>query len=89
MVATLTPTLPPLLVHLDIKKERNMTNLGRELTLKVAELELDMVKMREYLVMKVKENDWHGVADAAMDMRDIENKLLGIQIAQKMLREGL
>lgn len=28
--------------------------------------------MTNYLHMKVQEQDWHGVADAAMDLRDIE-----------------
>lgn len=26
----------------------------------------------DYLLMKVDENDWHGVADAAMDLRGLE-----------------
>lgn len=26
----------------------------------------------EYLLMKVRTRDWHGVADAAMDLREIE-----------------
>lgn len=33
--------------------------------------------MIEYLNMKVAEQDWHGVADAAMDLRDIEAEHLG------------
>lgn len=28
--------------------------------------------MIKYLRMKVDEEDWHGVADAAMDLREIE-----------------
>lgn len=28
-----------------------------------------------YLQVKVKEEDWHGVADAASDIREIETKL--------------
>lgn len=28
--------------------------------------------MLDYLLMKIEEEDWHGVVDAAMDIRDIE-----------------
>lgn len=31
--------------------------------------------MVEYLKLKVEEQDWHGVADAAMDLREIEVEL--------------
>lgn len=31
--------------------------------------------MIEYLLLKVNKQDWHGVADAAMDIREIEAKL--------------
>lgn len=34
--------------------------------------ELRKKTMKEYLQMKVNEEDWHGVADAAMDLREIE-----------------
>jgi hypothetical protein len=30
--------------------------------------------MLEYLQLKVQEKDWHGVADAAMDLRDIDTE---------------
>lgn len=32
-------------------------------------------KLILYLKMKVEEEDWHGVADAAMDLREIDAKL--------------
>jgi hypothetical protein len=28
--------------------------------------------MREYLLMKIHEEDWHGVMDAAADLREID-----------------
>jgi hypothetical protein len=31
--------------------------------------------MVQYLLLKVEERDWHGVADAAMDLREMEAKL--------------
>lgn len=30
---------------------------------------------RRYLLMKVEQGDWHGVADAAMDLRELEVQL--------------
>jgi hypothetical protein len=32
-------------------------------------------RMINYLKLKVEEEDWHGVADAAMDLREIEAKI--------------
>lgn len=31
--------------------------------------------MIAYLILKINDEDWHGVADAAMDLREIEAKL--------------
>ena len=41
--------------------------------------------MIQYLDLKVKESDWHGVADAAMDLRDIESE---VKAFQSVLRGG-
>ena len=30
--------------------------------------------MLQYLLLKVRQEDWHGVADAAMDIREMEAK---------------
>lgn len=32
-------------------------------------------RMRAYLLLKVEEEDWHGVADTAMDIREIVAQL--------------
>ena len=32
-------------------------------------------RMKSYLLLKFEVGDWHGVADAAMDIREIEAKL--------------
>jgi hypothetical protein len=29
-------------------------------------------ELRRYLLLKVEQRDWHGVADAAMDIRELE-----------------
>ena len=34
----------------------------------------DIEVMIAYLLLKVKQKDWHGVADAAMDIREMEAK---------------
>ena len=34
----------------------------------------DKEVMVQYLLLKVRQQDWHGVADAAMDMREMEAK---------------
>lgn len=34
---------------------------------------------RAYLKMKVEQEDWHGVQDAASDLRDVEAELLGLE----------
>jgi hypothetical protein len=38
------------------------------------ELDKDIKIMKEYLLLKFREQDWHGVADAAMDLREMEVK---------------
>ncbi len=34
-----------------------------------------LTRMEDYLQLKARERDWHGVADAAMDIREIEAQL--------------
>lgn len=38
----------------------------------------DVEIMKEYLLLKFRESDWHGVMDAAADLRDIMSKQEGI-----------
>lgn len=35
--------------------------------------------MINYLRLKLDQNDMHGVADAAMDIRDLDSEMLGVQ----------
>jgi len=35
----------------------------------------DIEVMIAYLLLKVKHRDWHGVADAAMDIREMEARM--------------
>ena len=41
----------------------------------IAELRAEKTTLIGYLERKVKCQDWHGVADAAMDLREVEAKL--------------
>jgi hypothetical protein len=40
-----------------------------------------------YLRLKVDEEDWHGVADAAMDLRDMDSERLGYKRGWKDARK--
>lgn len=42
---------------------------------KIKECEETIKEMIEYLLLKVKVKDWHAVADAAMDIREIESRI--------------
>lgn len=48
-----------------------------------AALEEQHVSMVAYLHMKVATSDWHGVMDAAADLREIEAEIKGRQEATK------
>lgn len=37
----------------------------------IARLEKRLEGMKKYLMLKFEEEDWHGVADAAMDIREL------------------
>lgn len=34
-----------------------------------------LARMEAYLALKLEQRDWHGVADAAMDIRELEAQL--------------
>lgn len=41
----------------------------------LSELQVQRSQMIDYLKLKVAMQDWHGVADAAMDLREIDAKI--------------
>lgn len=43
--------------------------------MRVAQLKQDLQLMKEYLLMCVRKEDWHGVMDASADIREIVAKL--------------
>ena len=46
---------------------------------RAAELEANRIRLIDYLRLKVDEGDWHGVCDAGMDLRDLDNELDGLK----------
>lgn len=47
--------------------------------LRIAELERDRPLLIAYAQMKLNAEDWHGVQDAASDLRDLDNELDGLR----------
>ena len=41
----------------------------------IDQLRSHRAKMIDYLQLKLEQEDWHGVADAAMDLREIDAKI--------------
>ena len=52
---------------------------------RMKELREDKDLMNLYLKMKIRQQDWHGVADAAMDLRDIEAEVKGLELGMEHL----
>jgi hypothetical protein len=42
---------------------------------KIAIFEDQISQLIEYLELKIQQHDWHGVADAAMDIRELKAKI--------------
>lgn len=52
---------------------------ARDLTGRLTELGAARRVMEDYLHLKLRENDMHGVQDAASDIRDIDAEIAGLQ----------
>lgn len=52
-----------------------------EMLAKLSKLEGQKALMRKYLQLKVDEDDYHGCADAAMDLRDIDSEIKSLHTA--------
>lgn len=63
------------------KKENKKKMTPEEIEYKIKSLEGHRGSMINYLGLKVSTMDWHGVADAAMDLREIE---IAIQIFRSL-----
>lgn len=52
---------------------------------RVADLEKDRETLKEYMRTRMREEDWHGVMDAAADLRelDVELKVRREQVAER------
>lgn len=51
-------------------------------------LELERRAMHEYIIMKLNEKDYHAVADAAMDLRELEVEIKMIKNIQSSERSA-
>lgn len=56
----------------------------RSIEITMSLLEHDLEVMKDYLKVKLDESDWHGVCDAANDIRCIQSKL---QVFKKVLEK--
>lgn len=50
-----------------------------DISLEIRKTKERIILMEQYLTMKVGERGFHGVADAAMDLRDLESYLKGLE----------
>ena len=49
-----------------------MENFMKNIQTRIEECEETIKDLTDYLILKIKIKDWHAVADAAMDIREIE-----------------
>jgi hypothetical protein len=47
----------------------------KEFKIMIQELEKQIQQLIQYMNVKISQRDWHGVADAAMDIRELEAKI--------------
>ena len=66
-------------------KEMVLLDIVQEVLLDIEKLEKEASGMTDYLLLKVEQKDWHGVADAAMDIREIEAKLSSLNKQARIL----
>ena len=62
-----------------------MNDIKEELMLELQKLLKQKQGMTDYLRLKLNQEDWHGVADAAMDIREIVSKTMAVsEILEKL-----
>ena len=50
-----------------------------DMYLQIEKLKKEKTGMTNYLLLKVEQEDWHGVSDAAMDIREIQAKIIVLE----------
>lgn len=53
--------------------------------MRVTQLQVLRATIKAYLLAKVDAEDWHGVADAAMDLREIDAELRALSRAEEVM----
>ncbi len=46
---------------------------------KIETIEQHIKSLEEYILSKLKQRDWHGVTDAAVDIRELEAEIKGLK----------
>ncbi len=64
---------------IEIDDEGRVHNLGRDWNEELAKLETKRLNMHNYIIMKLDEQDYHGIADAAMDLRELDARCKAIK----------
>lgn len=57
--------------------------------MQLVDIEHKIALMTQYLELKMREKDWHGVADAAMDLRELEAERRIFQFCSREKNEAL
>lgn len=62
-------------------------NVNRRIELHLAKLMTYKEQIRKDLLMKFEREDYHGVQDAASDIRDIDAEIQGLEFTYELTRE--
>lgn len=49
-------------------------DIQNTLLTRIRDIDAQIAQLTQYLLVKVKSKDWHAVADAAMDIRELESE---------------
>lgn len=58
-----------------------------KISVEIAKLQRAKVVLIDYLKQKADDEDWHGVSDAANDLRDIESELKAYWVAMGVMND--
>jgi len=62
-----------------LELQLNFSTEEKRIITQIETLHKHKSQMNDYLRLKVEQEDWHGVADAAMDIREIVAKITTLQ----------
>lgn len=47
----------------------------------------NILTMLNYMGLKIREEDWHGIQDSASDLRDLKSEIKGLEKALNLIKE--